>query len=115
MKPSEFRAELKKVMPGYKWTVHKKISDSFLEATGIQSSGSNRISTLSVTKIEKEGFVEYTVKSAGCGCNADWLGECTRATLRQALRALQDYYSNRAQEYSILEHDLESGRIIKNN
>ncbi len=48
---TDFRKELLAIMPGYKWTVHKTISGQKLEATGIQTSGFNRLSTLSVTRV----------------------------------------------------------------
>ena len=47
MKQSEFRAELVKIMPGYAWTVNSsRCSETMLVATGIQTSGLNRLSTL---------------------------------------------------------------------
>ena len=51
MNKSKFRTELKKIMPGYKWTVHKSSDpEYFLDATGIMTSGFNRTSTLQVIK-----------------------------------------------------------------
>lgn len=55
MNSKEFRAELEKIMPGYMWTVHRpskhlRFPPYVLVATGIQSSGSNRLSTLEVTR-----------------------------------------------------------------
>ena len=50
MNSSDFRAELAKIMPGYEWTVHRQSKYSSasqdhwpLVASGIQSSGSNRL------------------------------------------------------------------------
>lgn len=46
MKTKEFREALKKIMPGYRWTVHTNryiAPRMLLRATGIQSSGSKMI------------------------------------------------------------------------
>lgn len=71
MKQSEFRAELVKIMPGYNWTVHaSRSSEKLLVATGIQSSGSNRLSTLRVERRDDyagSGKPRYEVSSAGYG------------------------------------------------
>ena len=63
MNSNEFRAELVKIMPGYSWTVRRDPAWlrkavpapeglNVLTATGTQSSGSNRLSTLEVTRRE---------------------------------------------------------------
>ena len=45
-----FRAALVKIMPGYNWTIHRvPTGATTIVATGIQSSGFNRLSTLQVT------------------------------------------------------------------
>ncbi|MEZ6890348.1 hypothetical protein ABL968_02820 [Pseudomonas aeruginosa] len=71
MKQSQFRAELVKIMPGYNWTVHaSRSSEKLLVATGIQSSGSNRLSTLRVQRRDDyagSGKPHYEVSSAGYG------------------------------------------------
>lgn len=59
MKSAEFRKELLKIMPGYSWTVHKTSNPERLTATGIQSSGFNRLSTLQVTRTDKGGGPWY--------------------------------------------------------
>lgn len=96
----KFRAELMKIMPGYSWTVHKSSNDAHLEATGTQSSGFNRLSTLAVTRIEHDGRVEYEAKSAGYGLRARWLHTNVDGTLARALRGLQDHYEHMAATYS---------------
>ena len=106
MDSSKFRKELKKVMPGYKWTIHKKICSSILVATGVQTAGKNRTSTLEVS-MNKAG---YRVKSSGFGCNSPWLHDCSRKTLKQALRALQDHYEVQASNYSGYALSLQNGR-----
>lgn len=112
MKQSEFRKELKKVMPGYKWTIHRPISDLLLEATGIKSAGMSRTSTLFISRREKNGEVSYSAKSAGYSCNAPWLGVTTGGTLKQAIRNLQTFYENKAHQYSQHGYEIQSGRLI---
>lgn len=111
MNSKEFRAELVKIMPGYSWTVHKdhiskRMRDEFpetpvvLTATGIQSSGSNRLSTLEVSRREDNGHVTYAAKSSGYGTRARWLHEHKDGTLARALRGLQDHYVAMASTYA---------------
>ena len=88
----DFRAELVKAMPGYSWTVKKTTSETRMEATGTQSSGMNRISTLSVIRTEKDDATSYESKSAGYGLRAVWLHRASGKTLLSSLRALQDHY-----------------------
>ena len=111
MKQSEFRAELTKVMPGYSWTVQKgKADDVVMIATGTQSSGSNRLSTLHVERKEIGGSASYLVKSAGFGRRAAWLHAASDGTLARALRALQDHYEYEARKYQSHAADLRIGR-----
>ncbi len=101
MNANEFRGKLQKIMPGYKWTVHKSRNEDYLSATGIQSAGFNRLSTLEVVwRLTNGGFVEYIVKSSGFGKRAPWLSEYTAETLARALRGLQNHYENKASQYS---------------
>lgn len=99
--PAEFRKELVKAMPGYDWTVHRqsKHVPEYMEATGIQSSGFNRLSTLSVARRDLSGVVEYTAKSAGFGTRAPWLHTNADATLARSLRGLQQHYEMWASTY----------------
>lgn len=117
----QFRQELEKLMPGYQWTVHKdKLPKAFrekfpdsrqsLEATGTQSSGSNRVSTLGVKRAEHEGVVRYTARSAGYGLRAQWLHEHTDGTLARAFRGLQDHYESVASTYRSHASALAHGR-----
>ena len=101
-----FRDELQKLMPGYSWTVHKQSKyrdipqDTMpLKATGIQSSGSNRLSTLEVIRRPIGDRVTYEAKSAGYGTRAHWLHENKDGTLARALRGLQDHYEAMAATY----------------
>jgi len=107
----DFRKELLKIMPGYKWTVHRALGNDhrYLKATGIQTSGFNRHSTLSVVRKEYDR-VEYEVKSAGFGKKACWLSLNTDGSLARALRGLQDYYERMARVYDRHASDLEFGR-----
>jgi len=117
MNAKEFRADLEKIMPGYSWTVHQQPKcrdipkDSWpLVATGIQSSGSNRLSTLEVTRRERDGSVTYTAKSSGYGTRARWLHEHADGTLARALRGLQDHYEATAATYRSHAEALKLGR-----
>lgn len=110
MKPKDFRAELIKIMPGYEWTVHKSTSENHLRATGTQSSGFNRLSTLRVVRIEKDGLATYEAKSAGYGLRAKWLHTNTDGTLARALRGLQDHYLAVSNTYRSHAQSLERGR-----
>ena len=102
MKSNDFRKELIKIMPGYKWTVHRKTysEQKHMSATGIQTSGFNRLSTLKVVRREKDESVKYEVKSSGFGLNSPWLSDYTDVTLARALRGLQNYYEAMASRYS---------------
>lgn len=118
MNSNKFRAELVKIMPGYKWTVHRpSVYDlgedkkpTYLKATGVQTAGFNRLSTLQVVKREKGGNVEYEAKSSGFGSTSPWLSEYTDGTLARALRGLQTHYEHMAQKYGGHAASLESGR-----
>lgn len=110
---ADFRAELVKIMPGYEWTVHRPIRNigAYLEATGIKSSGFNRLSTLSVTRRERDGLVVYEAKSAGFGTRAPWLHANADSTLARALRGLQNHYEQRAATYRGHASALASARV----
>jgi hypothetical protein len=96
----QFRAELVKIMPGYKWTVHRAGKDAVrLEATGIQSGGFNRLSTLHVERRIERGRPWYKAKSAGFGLRAKWLHENGDVSLAKALRGLQEHYERMANTY----------------
>lgn len=106
----EFRAELVKVMPGYSWTVHKSSSSVRLVATGIRSSGFNRLSTLRVTRTDRDGVPCYEAKSAGYGTRALFLHANVDGTLARALRGLQDHYEREAATYASHARALQLGR-----
>lgn len=110
MTPKAFREELLKAMPGYTWTVRKTTSDTHLEATGIQSSGFNRLSTLVVTRTECDGGAQYEAKSAGSGTRSPFLHVCSDGTLLRALRGLQEHYQREAGIYQSAAWRLKEGR-----
>ena len=112
MAVAEFRKELLKIMPGYNWTVHRRVSsDTRMIATGIQSAGFNRLSTLEVTRIEDAtGATTYAVRSAGHGTRARWQHSNRDGTLARALRGLQDHYQRTAANYQQLAERLQDGR-----
>lgn len=107
--PREFRDALKKLMPGFAWTVHKQkllSPGAPLVATGTQASGFNRTATVQVSL--RDGW--FTVKSAGYGAKADWGGEAGGSTLAQAFRSLQTHYERSAQSYTALAATLQDAR-----
>lgn len=110
-KQVDFRRELEKLMPGYKWTLHR---GRRMVATGFTSSGSNRLSTLYVERRERDGATEYEVKSAGYGLRAPWLEIVTDGTLARALRGLQDRYEWKANNYWAHAQALQIGRQAPN-
>ena len=110
----EFRAELVKILPGYSWTVHKSHDTRLLKSTGTQSSGFNRLSTVIVERRENyagHGFPWYTVKSAGFGLRAPFLGSGDDRTLARAIRNLQSHYEQKAATYSSHASYLQSARV----
>ncbi len=117
MNTADFRKELTKIMPGYNWTVHtpdKRLDaitgHELMQATGIQSSGFNRLSTLQVSRREKAGIVEYEARSAGHGTKSPWMHSNKDGTLARALRGLQQHYEMTANTYRSLAAALQKGR-----
>jgi hypothetical protein len=110
MSDKDFRKELVKLMPGYKWTVHKSTVTGIQHATGVQTSGFNRTSTLEVVKRLKYSRDWYEVRSSGFGKRSPWLGEYSEATLARALRGLQSHYQAMAGKYSGHAAALQLGR-----
>ena len=116
MDATQFRKELVKIMPGFDWTVHKTSKGfTYISATGIQTSGFNRLATLQVVWRERNGVPEYEVKSSGYGKKTPWLSEATRGTLAQALRALQDHYQCMASTYGSQAITLQHARMSSKN
>lgn len=118
MNSNKFRKELKKIMPRYAWTVHRDsiyLATSikkYISATGIQTAGFNRLSTLHVIRRETDSGVEYEVKSSGFGKRSPWLSTNTDTTLARALRGLQEDYELTAANYAAHARDLQNGRTI---
>ena len=110
MDSTEFRKELLKIMPGYNWTVHHNKALLYIEATGIKTSGFNRLSTLSVVRREKNGIADYAVKSSGFGKRAPFLIEVRAGTLARALRNLQNHYESYATMYANHANALQTAR-----
>lgn len=110
---SVFRAALAKLMPGYSWTVHRAPKGATkLVATGTQSSGFNRLSTLEVTYTSNDPGDWFDVRSSGFGLRAPWLGKVGDTTLARALRGLQNYYQQTAATYDGHARALEIGRNV---
>lgn len=115
MNSNEFRKELEKIMPGYAWTVRRTKTAGYLWAEGMQCSGFNRLSTISVQRREQDGKVVYTAKSAGSGLRARWLHENEDGTLARALRGLQAHYEWTAAHYGKHADDMRRGRVPTHN
>lgn len=106
-----FRAQLVKIMPGYKWTVHRCRNPAFIKATGIRSSGFNRLSTLKVVREETERYgVTFRACLAGHGTKAIFGPEFVGPSIARALRDLQNHYVYTAATYRNLASQLEQGR-----
>lgn len=112
MNSNEFRKELVKLMPGYDWTVHQTNAPGYLNATGTQSSGFNRLSTLNIVRREQAGQIKYEAKSSGYGLRAKWLHESSDRTLARALRGLQSHYEAMASTYRSHAESMKRGRDL---
>ena len=111
MTAADFRKELVKTMPGYDWTVHKSSNpEGYLSATGIQSSGFNRLSTLEVVRRDRNGNVWYEVKFSGYGKKSPWVSTHENGTLARALRDMQTHYENVAASYRGYANTLQRAR-----
>lgn len=123
MNTKEFRDELTKIMPGYKWTVKKpyrlygeRETDpgfALMKATGIQSSGFNRMSTLAVERREEGGKVEYEAKIADYGTRGPWVETDKGQTLARALRYVQDRCETMERLYKACAFSMQSARAQK--
>lgn len=115
MNTTEFRKEVCKIMPGYRWTVHNQLLDKdgkYLSATGIQSSGFNRLSTLKVVRTDRNGTIKYEVMYAGYGKKSPWLSSTKDGTLARALRGLQEHFEAMARTYTGAANDLQTARKV---
>lgn len=109
MTPAVFRNQLKKILPGYSWTVHRDSHNGYLEATGKQTSGMNRTSTIIVHRNGNDG--SFGASYAGFGLRAECLAQSLREpTLAQALRELQDKLERRAQKYGAAASAMKAAR-----
>lgn len=106
-----FRAALTKTLPGYNWTVHKPIGED-LHATGIQSSGSNRCSTIEVRMTS--GGKWFESKLAGYGTRSEWLAHGCGSSVAQAMRSLQTSLERLAGIYRSQANTVESARTSQN-
>jgi len=108
----KFRKDLMRIMPGYNWTVHRGTADPWkVVATGTQSSGFNRTSTLQVIwETDSRGNATYRAMSADYGAKSPWMKEHTDTTLALALRGLQLAYEHEAQKFRNCAMALQAGR-----
>jgi len=123
MNTKEFRDELTKIMPGYKWTVktpYRFKTDTargqfaYLCAIGIQSAGFNRTSTLQVERrIMENGDIEYETSIADYGTRGPWVATGKENTLARALRYVQDRCETMERLYRACAFSMQSARVQK--
>lgn len=102
-----FRAELTALLPGYVWTLPRVPDEApYLEAVGRISAGSNRLSTLLVTRRAYPVDPWYEARISGRQRTAVASG----ATLARAVRALQRMVEAAAADYRRLAADIDGAR-----
>lgn len=105
---ADLRAELRRRMPGYAWTIRKS---GPMTAIGTMSSGMNRLSTLHVHRmVAPDGSVSYEAAVHDRGIPG---GQHTAnaPTVAQALRLAQDYCEIMARDWGAVAARLQQGRI----
>ena len=109
---TDFRAELKKWMPGFKWTVHKqRLGKDCFEATGTQSAGFNRTGTMFVERHPSYTMgIRYEAKVAGYGKKSKWISTFSGQTLRQVLRGIQSNCEWHARDYRGVANMIQNAR-----
>lgn len=110
---ANFRDELKKLLPGYAWKVHRSDADLIFTADGTLSSGFNRLSTIAAHVRCDETSRWYEVSGYGSGTRGPILGHGCGRTLAQAVRLLQDGYKWKAANFAALAHQIEGARKAK--
>ena len=103
---------LQRIMPGYNWTVHQTGKGyQVISATGTQSRGFNRLSTLSVAVRKNNEKDWFEVKYSGYGLRAPWLYTCEDVTLARAFRELQNHFIHKASTYRGAARTIEAARV----
>lgn len=126
---AEFKADLERVMPGFKWTVHKPSSllrwdeptkmhvkvtlaekDAHrMTATGTKSSGFNRVATIEATYLANI-LRPFEVVVFGYGCRGPKIMAGVGKTVPQAFRDAQSKCEERAQFFGHGASLLKQGR-----
>lgn len=126
-----FRDELRKRMPGLKWTVENPSSsaaqlaehpewDRVFVAHGMEAAGFNRVTSMDVwRRVNDKGEASFTSKISGTGLRSPWAREGDRGrddelshpTLAQSLRALQEHLESRAAHYGSLAGRMQTARV----
>jgi len=106
----KFRLALKKIMPGYQWTIKKSSHPDYIVAEGIQSSGFNRLSSLDIARIISRDGVYYLSKLYGFGRRATLIAENKDTTLARSLRNLQAHCEGQEQKWRAAVSYLKQGR-----
>lgn len=105
---ADFRKELKNILPCYRWTIHLTNSARVISATGIKSSGFNRLSTIEVLRRNEGPW--YEVAGYGHGTQGKVMGRSCGASLAKAIRGLQDHYASMTGKYDSLERQMAEAR-----
>lgn len=120
MNTNEFRAELTKIMPGYKWTVKKPYNkcQEWCSAIGVQSAGFNRMSTLEVIRrvaTQRDGspMINYDAELFGYGMRGPARASAGNVTLARTLRNLQEQCEAMRNAYGACACALQKGREEK--
>lgn len=113
MNTNEFRKEVEKIMPGYKWTIQRPYKDggAFLKATGTQSAGFNRLSTIKIERrVNNDTTVVYEASIADYGMRGPWRATFADGTLARALRGVQEQCEAMRGVYSACVVAMNTGR-----
>jgi len=117
----DFKKELQSVLPAYKWTVERGSSNTSLCAMGKKSSGSNRTSTILVTRKSTDIGGFYTAKAdtnfawdnyASMRCCSN-LTEYQDSALKRCIRGLQNYHEDKARRHERIAVEIQISRTVQ--
>lgn len=88
-----FLAELRTVLPGYRWTIRKasvsRPDGDYMWAEGRQSSGSNRLSSMEIERRKGAGEPSYHMKLYGHGTRGLLVAYHVGASLKLAVLTME--------------------------
>lgn len=111
MTRDEFRAELRRRMPGLKWTIRTRArcNAEAMLAVGTRADGLNRACTLEVGYLGA-GLLPYEARHYGHGKRAPLTASGRGDTVAQALRDLQATLETLARRYANAADDVQRAR-----